>query len=176
MPEEKFPIKVYVPNSEHRNINSDGERVIVKWPMAYWIEVRKSDHKCRIGYDIDPDQLTPETYEERWLAEIPSQVYKMFVKKVQRDLDRMKAMKTNLEHNMEFIQSFKDTADWLLLGEWEFLQEADYEVLEYTPDDEAAERQAEIERYRSLNKQNENKKFLDKKKAVQTRKSKKKSK
>ena len=170
MPEEKLPIKVYVPNEEHRNINSDWERVIVKWPMAYWIEVRKSDHKCRIGYDIDPDQLTPETYEEVWLATIPSQVYKMFTKKVRRDLDRMKAMKINLEHNIEFVKDFRDTADWLLLGEWELLQDADYEVLEFTPDDEAAERQAEIERYRNLNKQQENKKVLDRKKQKRQKK------
>jgi hypothetical protein len=50
------------------------------------------------------------------------------------------------------------------------LQDAEYEVLEFTPDDEAAERQAEIERYKSLNKQNENKKFLDRKKAKRSKK------
>lgn len=170
MPEEKYPIKVYVPNQEHRNINSDWERVIVKWPMAYWIEVRKSDHKCRIGYDIDPDQLTPETYDEVWLATVPTQVYKMFVKKVDRDLNRMKAMKTNLEHNMEFVEGFKTTANDLLEWNPSLLQDADYEVLEFTPDDEAAERQAEIERYRSLNKQQENKKVLDRKKAKRQKK------
>jgi hypothetical protein len=164
----EFPIKVWKPNSEHSNINSDGEWVLTKWPFAYGIEVNKRDHKCRISYNIDPNQLTPETYVEAELTDIPYEVYKMLLIKVDRDIERLKQMLENLEKNTEFIIGYKFLIIDML-NSWN-LSPAEYEVLEFTPEDEVKEKQAEVERYKMMTKQQENKKVLDRKKAKRQKK------
>lgn len=155
----EFPIKVFMPNSEHRNINSYWERVITKWPFAYGIDITKRDNKCRITYNIDPNQLTPETYEEVSPEVIPAKVYELLRIKVQRDLDKMVNMMKNLKANIDFVSGYVPFIDQKVAS-WK-LEEVDYEVSEFTPEDEDKEKQAEIERYKYMNQQAENKKKLD---------------
>lgn len=154
----EFPIKVFMPNSEHRNINSHWERIITKWPFAYGIDIPKRDNKCRITYNIDPNQLTPETYEEVSPEVIPAKVYKLLRIKVQRDLDKMRNMMKTLKANIAFVSWYTDFIETELKC---WLNPVDYEILEFTPEDEAKERQAEVERYKYMNQQAENKKKLD---------------
>lgn len=157
---DKFPIKVFVPNKEHRNVNSHGERVFIKWPFAYWVDIPKRDSKCRITYNIDPEQLTPETYEEINPNMVPVKVYAFLKNKIYRDLAKMENMKKNLVSNIDFVNGFLPFIT-KNVNKRRTLYVPDYDIFEFTPEDEAKEKQMEMEKYQSLNRSKQNQQNLN---------------
>lgn len=160
----KFPIKVYVPNKEHRNINSHWERVIIRGPFAYGIDIPKRDCKCRITYNIDPNQLTPETYEEINPQLVPLRVYIFLKKKVLKDLQKMEDMKKNITNNIKFVKWYASFAD-KRISQWRTLFTPNYDIEEFTLEDERKEKEMEMEKYKTLNANRNNQQNLNRMKA-----------
>lgn len=160
----RFPIKVYVPNDSHKNVNSHWERIIVRWPFAYGIDIPKRDSKCRITYNIDPNQLTPETYIEINPQCVPLRVYIFLKKKVLRDLQKMKDMKKNISNNIKFVNGYVPFIN-KRINQWRTLRTPDYEIEEFTLEDERKEKEAEMEKYKVLNTNRQNQQNLNRLKA-----------
>ena len=79
--------------------------------FVYGIIIPEATKKVKITYNIEPDNIHVDHFDEVWSEDIPQRVYEMVMKKVNADISRIDNMMYNIIKNKEFLSLFFSYAE-----------------------------------------------------------------
>lgn len=131
-------IECYVPKK--LNINFLGEWIVKIETLCYGISVRAADKKVMITYNINPQDLHKDHFEQIEYTDVPKKIWDMFQKKLSADIMRLDSMMNNLVINKGHINRlFNFAEEQRELSTTEF----DHEITEYSEVDALADKKKE---------------------------------
>lgn len=133
----KEDIVIYKPKT--KNINFAGEWLMRLGGFVYGIIIPEATKKVKVTYNIEPDNIHVDHFDEVWSDDIPQKVYEMVMKKVNADISRIDSMMYNIIKNKEFLSLFFSYAE---ANKTNGNTELD-DVQEYTEEDAQKDKQME---------------------------------